>query len=89
MELQLYAMKIYLYFLVKVLLITVVFLLLLVAAILITTLVAQGDMHPDDWTTTVYDIAAIVLVLAAYLLVLAKASNRFFKAKNARTGVKS
>jgi hypothetical protein len=70
-------MKKYFYFLTKILLITIVFLLLLLAAITATTIMAQDDVHPDNWTTTAYDIAAIALVSFSYIAILVRTSRRF------------
>lgn len=79
-------MKRYCHFINKILLITVVFLLLLLAAVTATTIMTQGDIHPDNWTTTAYDIAAIALVLLSYIAVLARTSRSFLR-DNARERV--
>ena len=86
LEVQLQPMKRYFHFIKKILLITVVFLLLLLGAVTATTIMAQDDIHPDNWTTTAYDIAAIALVLLSYIAVLVRTSRKFLK-DNARERV--
>ena len=74
-------MKKYFHFITKTFLITAVFLPLLIAAITATTIMAQSDIHPDNWTTTAYDIAAMVLVAFSYTAVLVRTSRKFLKEK--------
>jgi hypothetical protein len=63
------------------LLITAAFLLLLLAAITATTIMSQSDIHPDNWTTTAYDIAAMVLFAFSYIAVLVRTCRKFLKEK--------
>ncbi len=74
-------MKRYLFFITKIFLVTVAFLVLLLGAITATTIMAQSDIHPDNWTTTGYDIAAMVLVAFSYIAVLVRMSRTFLKEK--------
>tara|TARA_Y100001970_G_C13935056_1_gene700261 strand:- start:562 stop:792 length:231 start_codon:yes stop_codon:yes gene_type:complete len=63
----------------KILLVTAAFAVLLFAVILTSTLVAQGDQHPDSWVTTACDIAIMVVVAALYIVTLAYMLRKFFK----------
>lgn len=63
----------------KALLATVAFTVLLFLAVLTTTLIVQGDQHPDNWVITAYDIAAMVVVAAIYIATLAHMLKKFFK----------
>lgn len=79
-------MNVYLRLLTKVLLVTSAFALLLIAAVTATTVIFQDHIHPDNWTTTSYDIAAVVFVAVAYVAVIARMVYNFSKAREkART----
>jgi hypothetical protein len=72
-------MSAYAWLLVKALLVTAVFGALFVAALLFTTLTFQNHIHPDEWTTTGYDIAAGALVVVAYVAVVGRMAYNFWK----------
>lgn len=74
-----FQMKKYVLLASKILLVTAAFAVLLFAVILTSTLVAQGDQHPDSWVTTAYDIAIMVVVAALYIVTLAYMLRKFFK----------
>ncbi len=70
-------MKKYVFLASKILLVTAAFSVLLFAAVVTTTLVVQGDQHPDYWKTTAYDIAAMAAVAVIYIVTLAHIVRKF------------
>lgn len=78
-------MSLYARLVIKVVFVTVAFALLLFAAVMTPTLTFQSHIHPDDWTTTTYDIAAAALVVLAYVAVMVRIAYNFLRARsNAR-----
>ncbi|AWF81639.1 hypothetical protein BTJ40_12835 [Microbulbifer sp. A4B17] len=61
--------------------ITAVFILLLLVSFLTTTLLVQGDQHPESWVINVYDISAMAIVIALYIAVMVYTFRRFIKAE--------
>ena len=51
---------------------TVVFGVVFVVLIFASTLLFQGHMHPDDWTTTIYDKIIMIAIPIIYVVVLIK-----------------
>jgi uncharacterized protein (UPF0548 family) len=74
-------MRNYLKLLVKVVLVTAGFALSAFAALMISTLTVQSGVHPDEWKTTAWDVAAVILVAIIYIAVLARMLYNFQRAK--------
>jgi hypothetical protein len=61
---------------------TIVFAFFFTAAIMATTVTFQSHIHPDEWKTTAYDIAAGAFVVIAYVAMLARMVYIFLKARS-------
>ena len=53
---------------VRLALLVAAFALLSFISIIATTLAFQGNIHPDYWTTTIYDIAGLSTCLLCFLI---------------------
>lgn len=74
-------MNFYLRLIAKLLLVTAAFALLLIVVVTATTVIFQSHIHPDDWTTTNWDIASMVFLAVAYVIVMARMLYRFSKSR--------
>jgi uncharacterized membrane protein YhaH (DUF805 family) len=57
---------------------TIVFGAIFVVFILASTLIFQGHMHPDEWTTTFYDQVIMIATPIIYIAVLFKRLSKIF-----------
>ena len=77
-------MAIYIKLIFKIFISTIVYGLFLFLAIFTTTLLVQGNLHPDYWKTTYYDIFAGLFVTILYLtfIVIQVGNALKYKSKN-------
>jgi hypothetical protein len=55
---------------------TIVFVVVFVVLIIASTLIFQRHIHPDEWTTTIYDQLIMIATPIVYIFVLIKRLSR-------------
>lgn len=63
---------------------SVVFAVIFMAVILISTLIVQGEKHPDYWVTTPYDITTGAIVALLYFFSITVQIRRIMKKSSKR-----